>query len=70
MYFFRLTAYSASVKIEAEVPPKQQLPNLHGIVIQKTAILTMKTPLENVFVSKVIFNWPEGLRNDFSCPST
>ena len=55
-YSFRRTAYSASPKIEAEVPPKQQLPNLHSIVTQKIAILTMKIPLQKVVVSKVIFN--------------
>lgn len=38
MYYFRRTAYSDSLKIEAEVPPKQQLSNLHSIVTQKTAI--------------------------------
>jgi len=56
MYSFTCTVYSASLKIEAELPPKQQLPSLHSIVNQKTAILTMKIPLQKVVVSKVILN--------------
>jgi hypothetical protein len=55
MYSFRRTAYSASPKIEAQVPPKQQLLNPH-IVTQKIAILTTKIALQKVVVSKVIFN--------------
>jgi len=55
MYYFRRATYSASLKMEAEVPPEPQLPNLHSIVTQKTAILTMKMPLLKVVVSKIIF---------------
>jgi len=62
MYSFRRTAYSASLKIKAEVPPKQQPSNPHSIVTQKTAILTTKILLQKVVVSKVLFNLARRIR--------
>jgi hypothetical protein len=68
MYYFRRTAYSASLKIEAQVPPEPQLPNLHSIITQKTAILTMKMPLLKAVVSKVIFKLARRIKKLFFMP--